>query len=205
MIDERPQRPVLLLSDKASARRRAAAKQLRKLKDPSGCPALLRALEQEIGDRRTWETQYHMVMALAETGCESALPLLHSLISKDLEPMTLTAVGDALVRLGRKFSDDPSPLLELLSSGVLPLAEGGIRAVAMLRLKLPIDAVRRTVAFASHERNSQVRFWVAAASAGWDGPEVVAFLRSCEKDDLAETRRAAAAALKKQYLKWSPL
>jgi len=119
--------------------------------------------------------------------------------------MVLTAIGDALVRLGRRFPDDPSPLLKLLSSGSVALVEGGIRAVAMLRLKLPYDAVRRIVEHASHPRHSQVRFWVAAAAGGWDGPEVEGFLRACANDGLADTRRAAMAALQKTYIKWNPL
>jgi hypothetical protein len=56
-----------------------------------------------------------------------------------------------------------------------------------------------------HAARAKVRFWVAAAAAGWSGPVVEAFLRSCAQDPLADTRRAAEAALRREYLEWNPL
>src|SRR5213595_3632573 len=107
---------IALLSDKRSAKRRSGAKNLRRLQDPGACPELLMALEKEVLDPRTWETQYQMVMALGECGCSSALPALEQLAEQvtegkgALEPMVYTAVGDALVRLGRKHDNDPLPV-----------------------------------------------------------------------------------------------
>ncbi len=196
---------IRLLSDKASARRRSAAKRLRKLKDPKAGPALLAALENEVRDPRTWETQYHMIMAIGESGCVQAVPFLRRLSTKQLEPMVLTALGDALVRLGRSSEDDPTPLMELLETNNLPLVEGGIRAVAMLHLKPTPDAVHCIINYASRPGNEQVRFWVAAAAPGWAGPEVETFLREGAHDHLADTTEAAEAALQKKYLTWHPL
>lgn len=194
-----------LLSDKSSAKRRSAAKRLRKLRDPTAGPRLLAALEKEIRDVRTWETQYQMIMALAESHYQPAVPFLRSLADQPAEPMVHTATGDALVRIERKFSEDPQPILDLLARKNLPLIEGGLRAVAMLRLKLPHHAIGQIIEFASRPENEQVRFWVAAAAPGWEGPEVSLFLRSCATAKLEETRKAAEAALQKRYLKWSPL
>src|SRR5215831_11165668 len=73
------------------------------------------------------------------------------------------------------------------------------------RSSIPGRSVAATKAASSHPRHSQVRFWVAAAAAGWDGPEVEGFLRACANDGLADTRRAAMAALQKTYIKWNPL
>ncbi|WP_305815346.1 HEAT repeat domain-containing protein [Photobacterium leiognathi] len=56
------------LNNKASAKRRSAAKKLRKLKNKDAGPALLEALKNELKDKRTWETQYQMIMALGESG-----------------------------------------------------------------------------------------------------------------------------------------
>jgi HEAT repeat protein len=58
------EKALIQLSDRASAKRRSAAKRLGKLADETAGPALLHALQREIGDRRTWETQYEMIMAL---------------------------------------------------------------------------------------------------------------------------------------------
>jgi HEAT repeat protein len=195
---------VALLSHKSSAKRRAAAKQLRKMKDSAAAPALLRALEEEVRDPRTWETQYHMVMAIAENGYAEALPFIRSLVTARLEPMVFTAVGDALVRLDVRISEDPARILNLLSSQ-LPVAEGALRAIAMLQLKLSRSAILGILEFASRPENEQVQFWVAAAAPGWNEPEVETFLHGCSGSKLADARKAAAAALQKRYLKWYPL
>lgn len=81
------------LQDKRSSKRGSAAKKLRKARLITAVPALIDALKIEVTDKRTWETQYQMVMALAETGSTEALPLLRNLSSMDLEPMVLLAVG----------------------------------------------------------------------------------------------------------------
>ena len=44
------------LQDKHSAKRRSAALKLRKLESREAGPALLKALEKELEDKRTWET-----------------------------------------------------------------------------------------------------------------------------------------------------
>lgn len=95
-------------------------------------------------------------------------------------------------------------MLELLSTE-RAIAEGALRAIAMLRLKLSRSAILAVVEFASRPENEQVRFWVAAGAAGWNEPEVESFLHDCAASQLADTRKAAAAALQKKYLKWSPL
>jgi HEAT repeat protein len=66
------------LASPQSAKRRSAAKKLRKLKAAEAGPALLAALERELQDARTWETQYQMVMALGECGHRAALPFLEA-------------------------------------------------------------------------------------------------------------------------------
>lgn len=145
-----------------------------------------------------------MIMAIAESGYSKALPFILSLVTAPLEPMVLTAVGDALVRLDARITEDPKLILHLLS-GHLSIAEGALRATAMLQLKLPRSTILSIVEFASRPENEQVRFWVAAAAPGWNEPEVEKFLHDCSGAELADTRKAAAAALQKKYLKWSHL
>jgi hypothetical protein len=197
--------PISQLSHKVSAQRRSAAKQLRKLKDKNAGPALAEALAREVQDRRTWETQYQMIMALGESDYRPALPLLEQLRALDLEPMVRVALGDAWVRLARTPDGGAAPVLDILKEGDIHLAEGALRAVAMLRLALTSEAVERILDYASRPENAKVRFWVAAAAPGWSGPVVDSFLRSCTHDTLADTRRAAEAALRREYLRWNPL
>lgn len=198
---------ISLLSDSRSPKRRAGAKQLRRLKDPSAGPALLSALQKEVQGPRAWEPLYHMIMALGECDYRPALQYLETLAQL---PFTATsiyvALGDSIVRLGREHTDDPAPVLRLMQIENDMLTDGAFRAVAMLRLKLNEDAVRQIVSYVSRRPlNDPLRFWVAAASAGWDGPEVEAFLQACISGSRDDTRQAAAAALQKRYLKWNPL
>ena len=102
---------VVQLSDAHSAKRRAAAKAIRKLGDPFAGPAIVNALRKEIQDPRTWETQYQMIMALGECRYEPSIPLLLDLSARKHEYMVFVAIGDALVRLSveRERGNDAHP------------------------------------------------------------------------------------------------
>ena len=118
-----------------------------------------------------------------------------------VEPMVLLAVGDALVRL-----QGPEKALPLLLSQESDSSyEGGLRALAMQRIRLSpalSEIVLRSVA---NPEKAALRFWAAAAGPGLQGAGVRAFLRSCETDRLEDTKLAASAALEGRYLTWRPL
>lgn len=196
-----------LLTHSLSAKRRSGAKRLRKLRCVEAGPALLAALRNEVRDPRTWETQYQMIMALAESNYKPALPFLEELSEQAFEAtMVYTALGDAIVRLGRSSVEDAGPVLRLLDSGNERLTDGALRAVAMLRLRLDQASVARIVAFASGLPMADgQRFWVAAAAAGWRGPAVEGFLQECAQSPRADVREAATAAAQGRYGRWSPL
>src|SRR5262245_35333653 len=201
------QEAIGLLRHKLSPKRRSGAKRLRKLRRPEAGPALLAALEAEVRDPRTWETQYQMIMALAESDYGPALPYLEELSRQPFEAtMVYTALGDALVRLGNTSAGDAEPVLRVMAGGNERLIDGAFRAVAMLRLQPDQAAVDRLIAFASALAPADgLRFWVAAAAPGWRGPAVEGFLRECARSPREDVREAAAAALQGKYRKWSPL
>lgn len=188
------------LGDKRSTKRRSAAKRLRKSAAPESVEPLLSALEKEVTDKRTWETQYHMIMALGSCKASAAVPLLESILALPLEPMVHVAAGDALVRC----SDDLDvAMVDAMRSGSLPRVEGAIRAVAMTQAVPSSEVVASVFKFASGPKHHQLRF--AAASPGWPMHAKSRFLNVCVVEGDADTRRAATAALKGRYLKWSPL
>ena len=194
------------LEHKTSSKRRSAAKKLRKMQVAQAGSALMDALEREIRDPRTWETQYHMIMALAECGIIDSLPLLHRIAAMDLEhTMVLLASGDAITRLEYLANTPYCSLDKWLRRGAKELLEGSFRALAMLRLAPDEELTDRIINYASEPGKEEVRFWVAAACPGWNGDKVTVFLRQCLNDISEHTRRAAAAALEKKYLKWRPL
>lgn len=186
-----------------------AAKQLRRRRDPMACDCLQSSLLDVIGDERKWETQYQIIMALAESGCADSLPLLRELASMPGgSPMTKLAIGDALVRLARRTENDAAPVFEAFSLAATSgpsIAAGAMRAVAMLRLVPDRDVSEKIVALVRELNDSDVRFWTAAASPGWDRDKTAFFLKDCLSDPFEETRVAAALALKGVYQTYNPL
>ena len=196
------------LSSPQSAKRRTAARKLRKLGDPVAGPALLAALEREVLDARTWETQYQMVMAVGECGYREALPFLKNLANRSIEAtMVYVALGDAIVRLSRTGPSDALPILKILRAGRQPmLLDGAFRAMAMLRMVPSSLEVTEIVAYAaSLPPRDGLRFWVAAAAPGWRSPEVAAFLQACVESERSDLKEAASLAIAGRYKTWRPL
>ncbi len=138
------------LKDRKSAKRRSAAKKLRKMADPSAEEALLEAFENEIKDPRTWETQYQIIMALGECGIKRALNGLEEYASTDIEAtMVYVALGDAIVRLSVKSNTDVLPIYSIIKSNNLMLIDGAFRAMAMLRMVPNENDISNIIEYAS--------------------------------------------------------
>jgi hypothetical protein len=200
-----------LLSHTRSAKRRAAAKRLRSRGDPSAGPALLAALEKELQDSRTWETQYQMIMAIGHCGYTEALPFLESLASRQIGGMIDLAIGDAMLRLSKRHSDDADVILSLIGSGQPLLAEGAIQAMAMLRMVPDESTMRRLVDYGVSlelgDRDWTVVFLLRAVP-GWPEDIVSPLIErwaSVEFRENQEVHRAVGLARERKYSKWSPL
>jgi HEAT repeat protein len=70
---------VELLSNPKALKRESGAKRLRKLGIPESGEVLFQALQKELKDKRTWSTQYHLLIALGVVKYEAALPFLWEL------------------------------------------------------------------------------------------------------------------------------
>lgn len=187
-----------LLTDSLPARRRRGAKRLRALADPTTAAQVRAALERET----TWEAKYQLSMALGTTGSREDVELLKRLA---LQPRRATAVntalGDAIVRLGRDFDNDPAPVVWCLQQDVELLVYGALRAVAMLRLQLPDATVEAVLDYveANDSNRMTLAYWPAIAAAGWSGPRVRAFLTRCSQDSRQDVADAATDALNGHY------
>ncbi len=154
-----------------------------------------------------------MVMALAECGYEPALPYLKELAQQPFEAtMVYVALGDALVRLGRRCADDAGPVLEVMQMGNGQLTEGAFRAMAMLRMKPDREAIGAIIRHVNEcERDAQntarvsLRFWVIAVAAGWDGPEVARFIEASATGQRSDVMEAAMESRQKKYREWNIL
>lgn len=201
------------LRHSSSSKRRSAAKQLRKMGAADAGPALLVALQAEVLDVRTWETQYQLIMALAECRHVPATASLKDLASRRLEAtMLYVALGDALVKLAETPEDMGQVALDLAASGNHELADGACRALAMLRVTPTREVIEALLVHAErgelHETQAiNLRFWVAAACPGWldKTPSVRAFLQRCVDSRNQQVQRAAELALQGKYSRWSPL
>jgi hypothetical protein len=195
------------LSARSRRTRLMAAKRLRQLKDPLAGQDLLGALRQEVQDPDTWEIQYQMIMALAESGYQPALTYFSELAEQTFDStMLYVALGDAIVRLGRSYRDDPAPVLDLMQTSNSMLIDGALRATAMLRLNLNSKAVKTILDFLSSlDSVNPLRFWGAVAAAGWRGPDVDRFLAESAASSREDIRRGAIAAQRGRYLPVRPL
>ncbi|MFD9291576.1 HEAT repeat domain-containing protein [Streptomyces sp. NPDC060030] len=196
-----------LLQDRSSAKRRSAAKRLRELGDPSAGPALLAALKNEVKDARTWETQYRMTMALGSCGSSSDLPYLRDLVlRRETLHAVRTAGGDAIVRLSHLQLSHTEAIRWCLSTGDEVLVDGGLQAVAMLRLALDQDTVTDVLDFVeARSPHEGIYFWPTVAAAGWTGRRVHDFLTSCLSSPRTDVAEAATNSLAGSYGTCRPL
>ncbi|MGH7428442.1 MAG: HEAT repeat domain-containing protein [Acidimicrobiales bacterium] len=189
------------LRHSSSGKRRAAAKRLRSLADPSAGPALLEALQVEATDPRTWEPQYQMAMALGTCGHAPAAPLLDKIAGEQAGYTMLgVGVGDALVRIEWATDSTLATVERLATPGNPGVTDGVFRALAMLRL-VPDDALIERILdlVESLDLNDPLRFWVAAAAAGWLGPRVEAFLSASVASTRSELSEVATKSLTGTY------
>ncbi|WP_330254090.1 hypothetical protein OG874_05820 [Nocardia sp. NBC_00565] len=80
------------------------------------------------------------------------------------------------------------------------LDEGALRAIAVLRLRLPDHAIDRILDYVEehfHRRN--LAYWSAVCAAGWTGPRVREFLTRCAQDSRLIVVEAALDAGRGYY------
>jgi len=198
------------LQHKSSPKRRAAAKKLRKLKANEAGPALLTALKKEVQDKRTWETQYQMIMALGESGYIDSLDFLIQLSKQEFDaPMVYLATGDAITRLVYFEKKSIHTMIEIIEDEKNnPLfVDGILRAIAMLKLIPDDNDIDSLILYGNSLKiNDNNRTWIASAAAGWlNSKNADDFLQTCIKSNNQQTKKAAEAALNKKYIKWSVL
>ncbi len=149
-----------------------------------------------------------MIMAIAECSYTEALDFLVEMSNSEQKSKILyVALGDAITRLLiAKTGSADTAIEKAIQTGNSMLLDGAMRATAMLNL-IPTDKnIEKIITYGNTlDINDCHRAWIAAASAGWHGTQVDCFLDDSIKSTNQQTKRAATAALKKQYLKWSPL
>ena len=200
------------LSDSKSAKRRSAAKKLRKSGNPDAGPALLVALRKELEDPRTWETQYQMIMALGHGGHSAALEFFEALSREGCVEMVQVAIGDALFRLSGGGNGDLRKAVEFVDRAAPELIHGAFQAMAMERV-IPCDVTQaqRVVDYGCSlelGQNDWAVIWLLRAVPGWPQSLVEPLLRHWSTVSFADQQQihgAVELARRQKYFKWSPL
>ncbi|MEO0037477.1 MAG: hypothetical protein RIQ59_688 [Bacteroidota bacterium] len=196
------------LTEKSAAKRKIAAKNLRKQIVKNAGVFLLEALKKEVLDKRNWEVQYQLIMAIAQNNYYHALPFLKTLINADIETMTKIGLGDAISRLEYQYEDVLTTLPWAIENKESSIVQGGIRSLALMHsITISENLILKIIDFANKPENTDLIFWTCAASAGWRNEKAYDFLEKCLKDNSSpdETKKAASAALKGKFLKWNIL
>jgi len=196
-----------------STKRRSAARKLRKIGNPVVGPELLEALEQEVKDTRTWETQYQMVMALGFCGVKDAIPFLETLRdSNQYYGMVGIALGDSLFRLRQSNQQDVDFLLASIASDQnTSVILGGCQALAMLRSRPKNDDIERLIKYGAtyeHQEDYWPIIWLLRATPGWPKELVEPLIKKWEVVPFMEDQQlfnAVELTKEQKYQKWSIL
>jgi hypothetical protein len=179
------------LRSSKSKERRAAAKKIGKLKVAELSSDLLDAFIKEQQDKRTWETQKEMIIALGKLDCKEAKDHLDLIIEKNLEnDMITTAAAEAFVRISRSSLEDVQPIIDLVSVGNYAVITGAFAPLAKDQMIPSEDQIKRLLGKVKdmHKRSDYAgkefglfdpRLYLAIACANWDRALTHDFLNYC--------------------------
>src|ERR1700753_745046 len=98
-----------------SADRLKATKEIAKYKLADFAELLFSAFIKEKNDKRTWETQYQMILTLGLLNYKSALSEIEDIVQVNkTHDMITYAAGQTYVRLKRETICDAKPVIKLL-------------------------------------------------------------------------------------------
>jgi len=200
------------LADPKSAKRRSAAKKIRTSGNPEAGPILLAALQKELGDQRTWETQYQMIMALGHCLHFKANDFLEALSHEGRIESVQSAIGDTLFRLSDGLEGDMGKVEEFIERNDPELIQGAFQAMAVQRI-VPVseNSARRIVDYGCSLKlgeNDWAVIWLLRAVPGWPSHLIEPLLTHWGRVDFREQQQIHTAvqfARETKYCKWSPL
>ncbi len=176
------------LFSKKSGDRKRAAKEIGKQNLTLLADDLYNAYLKEIADKRTWETQVEMILALGVLDFKNALPQIEQIVRANISHDMITyAAAQTYVRLKRNSLNDATPVLELLKFGGLSIVSGCLNPLGYDKM-LPNEnqineLIKLTWDLHKHKDYdsgySDPRYGIAAACAGWDKNLTKDFLEHC--------------------------
>lgn len=171
-----------------SADRKRAAKETGKLKLTDIGDDLYQAYLRDTKDKRTWETQVEMILALGQLDYKNALSEMDTIIkANNPHDMITYAAAQTYVRLKRKSLSDASPVLELLKFGGLSTVSGCLNPLGYDKMQPDESQIKELIKLTwdlnKHKDYEpgygDPRYGIAAACAGWDRQITKDFLEYC--------------------------
>lgn len=203
-----------LYSTKSTDRKRAA-KEIGKLKLTDFADDLYHAYLKEAKDKRTWETQVEMILALGLLDYKNALPEIEQIVRTNVPNDMITyAAAQSYVRLKRKSLTDASPAIELLQFGRLSTVDGCLNPLGYDKMQPDENQIKELIKLSwdLHKHKDRLghesgycdpRYGLAAACAGWDRQLTKDFLEHCfgTADRDTPLKYVSENSLKGKYVK----
>ena len=176
------------LKSSKSADRKRAVKEIGKLKLTEFANELYNAYLKETVDKRTWETQVEMILALGLLDYKNCLIEIEPIVRANIPHDMITyAAAQTYVRLIRKSLHDASPVLELLRFGGLSIVDGCLNPLGYDRMQPDESQITELIELSwdLHKHRDyepaygDPRYGIAAACAGWDRHLTKDFLEHC--------------------------
>ena len=171
--------------------RKRAAKEIGKLKLTDFADDLYQAYLKEAKDKRTWETQVEMILALGLLHYKNALTEIEQIVRKNVpNDMITNAAAQSYVRLKRQSLTDASPTIELLQFGGLSTVDGCLNPLGYDKMQPDENQIKELIKLSwdLHKHKDRLgheggycdpRYGLAAACAGWDRQLTKDFLEHC--------------------------
>lgn len=201
------------LQSTKSADRRRAAKEIGKMKLTDLGDDLYNAYLIEVTDKRTWETQVEMILALGLLDYKIALKEIEQIVRTNKPNDMITyAAAQTYVRLKRHSIHDASPALALLQFGGLSTVDGCLNPLGYDKMLPDDNQIKELIRLGwdLHKHKDRLgqekgycdpRYGLAAACAGWDNQLTKDFLEHCIATGDAPVKYVAENSLKGKYVK----
>lgn len=193
------------LQSKLSGKRRSAAKKIGKNHLVELSDKLYEAYLKEREDKRTWETQTEMIMALGRIGCTKSLPDLKTIIDRN-EPhdMITIAAARSYVRLKRKDLSDALPVIELIKTGNLSVLNGATDVLSYDNMQLAEEDIKTIISILDSKDEKEIsvrglgdpRTGLISAMHNWHDATSRSYLQRISQSDNKILKNCADLALK---------
>lgn len=199
------------LMDSKSAIRRSAAKKLRKIGDPFAGSNLLVALEKEVKNRKTWETQYQMIMALGYCGYRESFSFLESLSKKENVGMVQMALGNSLFRLSH-VSNSIEKVIDFIEENDHYLVCGALQVIAEEKIIPSSNEIDLIIDYgyslSSDYAECTCAVWLLRSFPGWPIEKVDPLIDHFSSNSYPEQRlidESLEFARQREYRSWAIL